>query len=75
MNNMYSMLLPPTGRTPIPPPLRARFAVIEAQRAEEAAMGERPLEEVVAPVPLPDVSHWVTLMAFYSKHRTRQLGL
>ncbi len=44
------------GRTPIPPPLRQRFAVIEAQRAEEAALGERPLEEVMAPVPLPQVS-------------------
>lgn len=41
------------GRTPIPPPLRARFAAIEQQRAEEAALGERGLEEVVAPVPVP----------------------
>jgi hypothetical protein len=45
------------GRTPIPPPLRARFAVIEQQRAEEAAMGERPLEEVVAAVPVHPVSN------------------
>jgi hypothetical protein len=43
------------GRTPIPPPLRSRFAAIEAQRAAEAALGERPLESVVAPVPVPQV--------------------
>lgn len=43
-------LCPPAGRTPIPPPLRARFAAIESQRAEEAALGERPLEEVMAPL-------------------------
>ena len=49
-------LLVCAGRTPIPPPLRSRFAAIEAQRAQEAALGERPLEEVVAPVAVPPVS-------------------
>eukprot|EP00955_Chlamydomonas_euryale_P068514 360138-Chlamydomonas_euryale.AAC.4 len=42
-----------TGRTPIPPPLSRAFAVIEQQREEEAAMGEQPLEAVLAPVPVP----------------------
>jgi hypothetical protein len=45
-----------SGRTPIPPPLHAKFLVIENQREEEAALGEQPLEQVLAPVPVPIVS-------------------
>jgi hypothetical protein len=47
--------LRPTGRTPIPPPLRSKFLVIEHQREEEAALGEQPLEQVLAPVHVPQV--------------------
>ena len=46
---------PCAGRTPIPPPLRSKFLVIEQQREEEAAMGEQPLEQVLAQVPVPQV--------------------
>jgi nephrocystin-4 len=42
-----------TGRTPIPPPLNRNFTFIEKQREEEAAMGEQPLEQVLAPVQVP----------------------
>ena len=53
-----------SGRTPIPPPLRSKFLVIEQQREEEAAMGEQPLEQVLAPVHVPQVSwtHQVVVM-------------
>ena len=46
-----------SGRTPIPPPLRSKFLVIERQREDEAAMGEQALETVLAPVPVPPVSY------------------
>ena len=46
-----------SGRTPIPPPLRSKFVVIERQREDEAAMGEQALETVLAPVPVPPVSY------------------
>ncbi|KAG2438730.1 hypothetical protein HXX76_005275 [Chlamydomonas incerta] len=43
-----------TARTPILPPLKKVFAVIEAQREEEALMGDQPLEALLQPVPVPE---------------------
>lgn len=39
---------------PILPPLKKVFAVIEAQREEEAALGDAPLDQLLMPVPVPD---------------------
>ncbi|GIL84279.1 hypothetical protein Vretimale_15928 [Volvox reticuliferus] len=43
-----------TARTPILPPLKKVFAVIEAQREEEAELGDQPLEQLLQPVPVPE---------------------
>ncbi|GLC73822.1 hypothetical protein PLESTF_001424700 [Pleodorina starrii] len=43
-----------TARTPILPPLKKVFAVIEAQRDEEAVWGDQPLEVLLQPVPVPE---------------------
>ena len=45
---------PSAARTPILPPLKKVFAVIEAQREEEAAMGDLPLEHLLQPVYVPE---------------------
>ncbi|GFR44041.1 hypothetical protein Agub_g5201 [Astrephomene gubernaculifera] len=42
-----------TARTPILPPLKKVFAVIEAQREDEAQLGDQPLEQLLQPVPVP----------------------
>ena len=52
---MITVNSPSSGRTPIPPPLRSKFLVIEQQREEEAARGEQPLDQVLAAVPVPPV--------------------
>ncbi len=44
----------PPARMPILPPLKKVFAVIEAQREEEAALGDAPLDQLLMPVPVPD---------------------
>ena len=45
----------PAGRTPILPPLKSKFAIIERQREEEAALGEQGLDSVLSAVPVPQV--------------------
>lgn len=44
---------PPAARTPILPPLRKVFAVIEEQREQDLELGEQPLPQLLAPVQLP----------------------
>ena len=48
-------LLSSAGRTPILPPLQSKFAVIQQQREEEASLGEQSLEQLLAPVDVPEV--------------------
>ncbi|KXZ51260.1 hypothetical protein GPECTOR_13g747 [Gonium pectorale] len=43
-----------TARTPILPPLKKVFAIIEAQREEEAMLGDQPLEQLLQPVAVPE---------------------
>lgn len=63
----------PAGRQPIPPPLRQKFAVIEKQREEEAALGELPLEQVLAPVPVPEVSLDLKLLPWQTMNEDKRV--